>query len=367
MNGQAHPATMRPPPAYTDPQGPPPGARGITARSFKRIGFTILALGVGVLATIFLLLHTQKGKAVTAALVEQPVTKAWKPQSVYPPAEEKAAAVDKPARDPNADRLAALERQQQAILQALQELKNRKQGTSTVINNPAQEKAASRSTAPLYIVNKLDGTALASTDPEYILAPGATKLACVVETAMNSDASTYFTARTTTNVYDTATGQHLLVPQGSTILGNGQGEKLIYGNERLNTVSLTLTLPDARTVDIGDAPVTDQQGIGGLADRVDQHYGRLFAATFITLGLKMGAAVATNMATGDSATIVTSATGPVSQAGTRVTGPMLNTRPTIEVDSGHLCQVVLLKPLKLPAMWQGKDHAPSQVSTKGGK
>ena len=46
-------------------------------------------------------------------------------------------------------------------------------------------------------------------------APGATKLPCQIETAMNSDVEGYFTAKVTTNVYDTATGRHLLVPQGS--------------------------------------------------------------------------------------------------------------------------------------------------------
>jgi hypothetical protein len=33
-------------------------------------------------------------------------------------------------------------------------------------------------------------------------------------------------------------------------------------------------------------------------------------------------------------------------------GRTLDTRPTIEVDSGQLCQVLLTKPLHLPAMWQ---------------
>ena len=33
-------------------------------------------------------------------------------------------------------------------------------------------------------------------------------------------------------------------------------------------------------------------------------------------------------------------------------GRALDTRPTIEVDSGQLCQVLLTKPLHLPAMWQ---------------
>lgn len=33
-------------------------------------------------------------------------------------------------------------------------------------------------------------------------------------------------------------------------------------------------------------------------------------------------------------------------------GRALDTRPTIEVDAGQLCNVLLTKPLSLPAMWQ---------------
>src|SRR5216684_2931743 len=97
-----------------------------------------------------------------------------------------------------------------------------------------------------------------------------------------------FTAKVSTNVYDTATGRHLLVPQGSTILGHDQSSTLLYGNERLPTISLTLALPDARSVDLGHAPVTDQQGIAGLTGRVDNHWGRLAGAVFIGGALRGG-------------------------------------------------------------------------------
>ena len=49
---------------------------------------------------------------------------------------------------------------------------------------------------------------------------------------MNSDVEGYFTAKVNTNVYDTATGRHLLVPQGATIGGRDHGSTLLYGNER---------------------------------------------------------------------------------------------------------------------------------------
>ena len=74
----------------------------------------------------------------------------------------------------------------------------------------------------LYVSHEVKDAPPVPKTPEYALAPGATKLPCVIETAINSDVEGYFTAKVSTNVYDTATGRHLLVPQGSTILGHDQ-------------------------------------------------------------------------------------------------------------------------------------------------
>ena len=190
---------------------------------------------------------------------------------------------------------------------------------------------------------------------EYTLAPGATKLPCILETKIISDVEGFFTCRVTTNVYDTATGRHLLVPQGSTVLGNDQANTLVYGSNRMDTVSLTLALPDGRTVDLGKAPVTDQQGVAGLTGDVDNHYLKLFGAVVIGGALKGGMSAfqiaATEAAGAGQVTSGLTALG--NQATTKVVQPYINIRPTITMEAGQLCTVLLIKPLHLPAMWQG--------------
>jgi hypothetical protein len=42
----------------------------------------------------------------------------------------------------------------------------------------------------------------------------------------------------------------------------------------------------------------------------------------------------------------------INQAMSPRLGRALDTRPTITVDAGQLCNVILVKPLQLPAMWQ---------------
>jgi type IV secretion system protein VirB10 len=168
---------------------------------------------------------------------------------------------------------------------------------------------------------------------------------------MNSDTGETFTAKVTTPVYDTATGRQLLIPQNSTILGQYDGGGLLYGNERLPTVGLLLTLPNGTSVELGPSPVTDQVGTSGVASEVNQHWGRLFGAVFIGGALRGGAqALQTGLVGAGPAAQVGSG---IAQSGAvaiqRQQGRALDTRPTILVHAGELCQVLLVKPLQLAA------------------
>ena len=116
---------------------------------------------------------------------------------------------------------------------------------------------------------------------EYTLAPGATKFPCIVETSMNSDVEGHFTAKVSTNVYDTATGRHLLIRKAVRFWGMTRASSSSTAMNACPTISLTLALPDGRSVDLGKSPITDQQGVMGLTGRVNNHWWRLFGAIFI--------------------------------------------------------------------------------------
>ena len=318
-----------------------------------RLGRVLLLLLVGggtlVVGTVWLL-RTQ-GQPLTVPPIDSAAWPSWMKQAqTYPAPEAKPAPPPAtPAPDLTASELAKLRAQ---MLQQQQEIDDLKRRGMVKPAAPVPQKHAPP--PMLYVSHEVKDAPSASKTPEYTLAPGATKLPCVIETAINSDVEGYFTAKVSTNVYDTATGRHLLVPQGSTILGHDQSSTLLYGNERLPTVSLTLALPDGRSVDLGQAPVTDQQGIAGLTGRVDQHFWRLFGAVFIGGALRGGQqAIQTGIAqAGPLGNVAGGIAATGSQAGQQRIGRALDTRPTIEVGAGQLCNVLLTKPLSLPAMWQ---------------
>ena len=168
---------------------------------------------------------------------------------------------------------------------------------------------------------------------------------------MNSEIPGVFTAKITSHVYDTATGKQLLLPQGSTILGQYESGQLLYGNERIPTWSLSAALPDGRSVDLGKAPVTDNVGIMGLTGDVDHHFWRNLAAVLIAGTLRGGAqALQAHLARRDGASPVLVGTGQTtSQYGQQMALRTIDTRPTIRVHAGSPCTVILTKPLHLPA------------------
>jgi type IV secretory pathway VirB10-like protein len=331
------------------PTMPPPQIqRQLATRSHGRRILLILLLVFGsALGGAFWLLHT-RGKTAAKA-TETPGTRPWMSQGVgYPDPEKPGEKTLVTPVDTVTPELARLRNDLLAMKLKLEELDKRKSQT-TVINQGQQgqtpAKPPEKRPAPMLFYNKdlQDIATPVVATVTYGLAPGATKVPCIVETAINSDVEGYFTAKVSTNIYDTATGRHLLVPQGSTILGHDQSQSLLYGNERLPTISLTLALPDGRSVDLGQAPVTDQQGVAGLTGRVNNHYLRLFGAVFIGGALRGGMqALQSSLAQAGGVGQVAAGIGSFgNQAVTQRAGRALDTRPTIEVDAGQLCNVLL--------------------------
>lgn len=332
------------------PIGPPP--RAVRIRVIPWLLGILIALGFAVGAYIW------ARHAGWLTPVDR-VKKSWdtgnngigiKNKILYPAEPTPAVAVTN-GRDLTQEQLDALRRELAAQRALLEQLSKRPTQTAAAPAKPAPAPAKHR--PMMFVANKVEMSDEDGPDT-YALTPGATKLPCVVETAMNSDVQSHFTAKVRNDVYDTATGHRLLVPQGSTILGEYKSASLVFGNERLPSFSLTLALRDGRSVDLGESPVMNQEGMAGLVSRVNHHWWRNIVAILIMGVLRGGQqAVITEIGSSTGAGAVASGIGSTtSQFGQQKLNRAIDTRPTIEVDAGSLCQVLLLKPLRLPAVAQ---------------
>ena len=170
------------------------------------------------------------------------------------------------------------------------------------------------------------------------------EIPAILEQALNSDLPGELKALVTSNVYDTATGLYLLIPQGSRLVGR-YDSRISYGQDGVQVAWSRIVYPDASSVDLDGMVGLDSHGNAGLRDKVDHHYRRLVG--FSVLTSMFTAAFDISQRTSQSAlTYPTpaqtagSAVGQeLSQTGAQITRRNLNVQPTIKVPAGYKFEV----------------------------
>ncbi|MDK2769694.1 MAG: conjugal transfer protein TraI [Sphingomonas sp.] len=115
-------------------------------------------------------------------------------------------------------------------------------------------------------------------------------IAAALITGIRSDLPGTITAQVTQNVYDSVTGSHLLIPQGSRLMGEYDSQ-VSFGQNRVLLAWDRLILPDGRSLQLDRLPGADAAGYSGLEDRVNQHWGGMLRAALISTLLSVGTEV----------------------------------------------------------------------------
>jgi type IV secretion system protein VirB10 len=110
--------------------------------------------------------------------------------------------------------------------------------------------------------------ALAATvrDPisPYLVTAGDV-IPCVAQGGENSDTPGQFVGRVSRNIYDSATGRILLIPQNAKVIGT-YDNVVTNGQTRIPTVITRIIFPDSSSIPICAMPAADQAGFAGLHD-----------------------------------------------------------------------------------------------------
>ena len=145
--------------------------------------------------------------------------------------------------------------------------------------------------------------------------------------------------------------QHLLIPEGTFILGDVQ-KVAGLGQKRLAVTFHRLIMPDGYSVDLDQFHGLDQAGATGLKDKVNNHYVEIFGAS-IALGVIAGTAEATNLNEGynESGTEAykSGIASSLSQSSANVLDRFINIPPTITIHEGHRIKVYITQDMLLPA------------------
>lgn len=186
--------------------------------------------------------------------------------------------------------------------------------------------------------NYLDSTRTAPLGPYEIKA--GWEIPAVLEQGLNSDLPGELKALVTSDVYDTGTGQYLLIPQGSRLIGK-YDSRIAYGQNGVQVAWSRIIFPDASSVDLDGMVGLDSEGNAGLRSKVDRHYSRMFGfaalSTLFTAASEVtqrrNQSILINPSAGDTATATIGRE--MSQTGALMTRRNMNVQPTIRVPVGY--------------------------------
>jgi len=103
----------------------------------------------------------------------------------------------------------------------------------------------------------------------------------VLITGINSESPGQILGQVSENVYDSATGRHLLIPQGSRTVGT-YSALIAQGQCRIQVVWVRLNLPNGASLDLGGMSGADQAGTAGFSDKVNRHFWRRLAGALLS-------------------------------------------------------------------------------------
>jgi type IV secretory pathway VirB10-like protein len=143
--------------------------------------------------------------------------------------------------------------------------------------------------------------------------------------------------------------QHVLIPEGTFILGDTQ-KVSSFGQKRLALTFHRMLMPDKYSVDLDQFKGLDQAGETGIKGKVNNHYLQIFG-TSIALGVIAGAAEGTTNSgynqTG-SDTYRQGIASSLSQSSANVLDRFVNVLPTHTIFEGHRIKVYITQDMLLP-------------------
>ena len=177
-------------------------------------------------------------------------------------------------------------------------------------------------------------------------------------TGINSDLPGRITAQVSQNIYDSATGYRLLIPQGTRLMGR-YDSKVAFGQSRVLVVWTDIIFPNGSTLQIGGMAGTDAEGYGGFNDQVDNHYFKTFGSAILLalIGAGMDMAIPENSTLANQTTASDAARRNFAETFGRVAertiSKNLDVQPTLEIRPGYQFNVLVDQDMVFPSDYRG--------------
>jgi type IV secretion system protein VirB10 len=178
---------------------------------------------------------------------------------------------------------------------------------------------------------------------------------------VNSELPGQITAQVSQDVFDTPTGRHRLIPQGSKLVGR-YSNNVVTGQSRVLVAWQRIVFPDGKAIDIGAMEGVDSAGYAGFNDQIDRHYMRLFGSAIlmsaITSGLTSSRVDPANDPFGSSnaATLSQNLAQQIGEVATKMIEKNMSIAPTLNIRPGYRFNVMAVKDLTFDRPYRPFDY-----------
>lgn len=182
-----------------------------------------------------------------------------------------------------------------------------------------------------------------------------TLIPIVLITGVNSDLPGMIVAQVIQDVWDTYTGQNILIPAGTRVIGT-YDSSIAFGQDRVLVAWTQLLRPDGVTISLRGMQGVDQQGYSGFQDQVDYHFANILSTMLMSSGFELGAnAIVSALSSvdvfaklADLQTSNATTMSPEDQFISTYAQRALNQQPTIKIREGFRGFIIVNKNIILP-------------------
>ncbi|HUN41215.1 MAG TPA: TrbI/VirB10 family protein [Acetobacteraceae bacterium] len=195
----------------------------------------------------------------------------------------------------------------------------------------------------------LQATLREPSSPYQVMA--GTAIPAVMVGGINSDMPGMIVGQVAENVYDTATGRYLLIPQGAKLIGK-YDNTVSMGQTRVGVIWTRIIYPDGESIDLGSMEGADQGGYAGFHDLVDTHFwskiGNALLISIAGAGVQLSQPQAVNGQNYNSQQIAAAALGQqFGELGQEYARAGLSIPNTLEIRPGYRFAVMVNKDMHL--------------------
>lgn len=144
------------------------------------------------------------------------------------------------------------------------------------------------------------------------------------------------------NVFDSMSGNHLLIPKGARLLGM-YDSNVTFGQDRVMIIWERIIFPSGKSIQLDRFAGTDLSGYAGVTGKVNNHYGKLLTSVVLSSIIGAGTAIVDNDNDADDwkQAAGEGAGEQIINIGTKFAEKVMNISPEITIATGQKFNIIV--------------------------